>query len=74
MECNQCPPTFYDPIIKETIHHILTEGKKTNKESISNTEISDTIAKIPLFIQYRGKVTENLLKIYTSVRHHVQLL
>ena len=28
MECNQYPPTFYDPIIKETIHSILTEGKK----------------------------------------------
>ena len=62
MECNQYLPTFYDPIIKETIHSILTEGKKTNKESISNTEISDTIAKRPLFIQYRGKVTEQFAK------------
>ena len=62
MECNQYQHTFYDLIIKETIHNILTDGKKTNKELISSTEISDTIAKRPLFIKYRGNVTEQFVK------------
>ena len=55
---NQYPPTFYDPIIRETLESIIRSGvvKKTEKpEEQSSTKTK----KASLKIQYRGKVTED---------------
>ena len=50
-----------------------TKVKKKNNELINLVETSDIIAKQPLFIQYRGKVTEQFAKnLPINVRHQVQ--
>ena len=57
LERNQYPPTFYDPIIRETLEQIL--GPQTEEESQNTTEPSAKTGRIPLIVQYRGKCTED---------------
>lgn len=57
LEKNQYPPTFYDPIIKQTLDSIIGEVQHpTEKSSIQSNTRS---GKVTLFIQYRRKCTED---------------
>ena len=58
LELNQYPPTFYDPIIRETLENIIRadvqeKAEKPEEQSPSRSK------KASLIIQYRGKVTED---------------
>ena len=56
-EKNQYPPSFYGPIIKQTLDSIVGEIKHpTEKSSIQSNTRS---GKVALFIQYREKGTED---------------
>ena len=57
LERNQYPPTFYDPIIKDTLHNILEQQETQDKGETATPEKSTR--KYPLVIQYRGKCTED---------------
>ena len=50
---NQYPPEFYDPIINETLEHIITKRKKAEKPCF-NEEVT---GKGLFYIQYRGPET-----------------
>ena len=57
LESNQYPPTFYHPIIQETLENIVNP-----KEKLQSTEPSDNsgkAGKTRLRVQYRGKCTED---------------
>ena len=56
-EKNQYPPSFYGPIIKQTLDSIVGEVKHPTEKSLiqSNTRSG----KVALFMQYRGKCTED---------------
>ena len=57
LEKNQYPPSFYDPTIKKTLDSIIGEVKHpTEKSSIQSNTRS---GKVALFIQYRGKCTDD---------------
>ena len=71
LERNQYQPDFYEPIIHKSLQNILGQpNKDTNNITTNNTEqmqneqdtIKETIPKKLVFIQYRGKVTENFAK------------
>ena len=59
LERNQYPPAFYEPIIEQTLTNII-ESKQTEKNVPKNASCNaeETIEKRLLFIQYRGKTTE----------------
>ena len=67
---NQYPPTFYEPIIKEALNKILTT--KTTSPLINSTkegnQPSESTSKHMIFIQYRGKCTED----YARALHHLK--
>ena len=57
LELNQYPPTFYNPIIRETLENIIIP-----KEKPQDTEPKDNsgkAGKTRLRVQYRGKCTED---------------
>ena len=54
LECNQYPPNFYDPIIKDSLNTILRKCQQAEHPSEENT----TTKKFPLMIQYSGKCPE----------------
>ena len=54
LEKNQYPPSFYDPIIRDSLTNIIERPKKTVTETSEKTA-----RKYPLIIQYRGKCTED---------------
>ena len=57
LEKNQYPPSFYDPITKQTLDSIVGEVEHpTEKSSIQSNTRS---GKVALFIKYRGKCTED---------------
>ena len=58
LELNQYPPTFYDPIIRETLENIIQASAKEKTEKFEEQSSSQT-KKASLKIQYRGKVTED---------------
>ena len=59
LEGNQYPPQFYEPILEQTIDKILCKDKE--KELVGNEQESqnEAIQKKMIFIQYRGKITED---------------
>ena len=60
LEKNQYPPSFYDPIIKQTLDSIVGVVKHpTEKSSIQSNTRS---GKVALFIQHRGKCTEDYVR------------
>ena len=66
LEKNQYPPAFYDPIIMQTLDKIMelnsTSQSKESAELREETKTEDPespIQKRMLFIQYRGKCTED---------------
>ena len=64
LERNQYPPTFYNPIIRQTLEKILTKPPVASVESSSQS--STEPAKFRLNIQYRGKCTRTTREPYTS--------
>ena len=67
LEKNQYPPDFYEPIIKKALQDIVggSEDKSTSStgetSSLQNeeAETADPVPKKLLFVQYRGKCTED---------------
>ena len=67
LERNQYPPDFYEPIIEKSLEKIIGEPNNTTTndtihENTSHTQTEETVPKKLLFIQYRGKDTENFAK------------
>ena len=63
LERNQYPPTFYDPIIRETLTKIV-EPPPTAPAQVREDEGSkkaEETSKHMIFLQYRGKCTERAL-------------
>ena len=54
LENNQYPSHFYDPIIEKTLNRIRAPEEKENEN-----EDEDTPEKKLVFVQYRGKVTDD---------------
>ena len=65
LECNQYPPTFYNPIIKQTLDSIITPEKEPPTPMDKKQEPSQ---KFPVIIQYRGKCSEE----YARSLHKIQ--
>ena len=59
LQDNQYPPSFFDPIIKQTLHSIFETKEKSDGEDTEKEEEED---RKMLFVQYRGKVSENYEK------------
>ena len=66
LERNQYPPTFYEPIIKQTLDRISNEPE--NKVADTSTQSQAKYDKKPLIIQYRGKCTED----YARALHKIE--
>lgn len=62
LQNNQYPPSFYNPIIERTLNKIL-QIKETNEQQ---QEAEPEGEKKLVFLQYRGKVTENFER---SLKH-----
>jgi len=76
LEKNQYPPAFYEPIIKEALNNIikeegreeqLEEEQEENKSDVPETvagtpEEGTTAPKQLLFVQYRGKASEDFAR------------
>ena len=67
LERNQYPPTFYDPIIKETLEKIFTSESKSKETTPQNSSTVKT-EKFLLKVQYRGKCTDD----YARALHKAQ--
>ena len=59
LERNQYPPAFYDPIIAETINNIVADPLPPVVATSSDHNTEESTPKSLLFVQYRGKTTED---------------
>ena len=64
LEKNQYPPTFYEPIIDQTLNSIImnerqSEADKPSMDNNTNNDTGAAVEKRMIFIQYRGKCTED---------------
>ena len=64
LERNQYSPSFYNPIIKETLENIFRKSSKAAEDTLTSSNESSTtpleeVPKRGIFIQYRGKCTED---------------
>ena len=67
LEQNQYPPAFYEPIIEQTLNQIIRGSQEgvtdtvPPNDSVTQEEVvePDSIQKRLIFIQYRGKCTED---------------
>ena len=64
LERNQYPPTFYEPVIRQALNDIL----KVSEDQRPQEKEINAIERKPLFIQYRGKCTEE----YARAMHKIQ--
>lgn len=68
LEQNQYPPNFYEPIIEKAIEKILFPADPENGNHNGNTpEQADTTPKKLIFIEYRGKVTDNYCRALRKI-------
>ena len=74
LERNQYPPAFYEPIIEQAINNILSSSDETAAETpASETPASETAENSPsvpkkqLFIQYRGKASEDFARTLHNI-------
>jgi len=74
LERNQYPPAFYEPIIEQAINNILSSSDETATETpILETpaseaaENSPSVPKKQLFIQYRGKASEDFARALHNI-------
>ena len=75
LENNQYPPAFYNPIIEETITGLIENrpGSKS-KEMNRNEDPKESIKKKLVFVQYRGKVTEDFARALHRIKAPVTLV
>ena len=63
LERNQYPPAFYEPVIEKAINDILkTSEKKLTADQEEPTTSQEKAPKKLLFLQYRGKATEDFAR------------
>ena len=66
LERNQYPPMFYNPIIEETLNHIVDKENMVEAAATSSSEQQaqdeDVVPKRLFFLQYRGKVSEDFVR------------
>ena len=67
LERNQCPPTFYEPIVKESLNRIINQPG-VEQTSTKPQEKVEKVEKKSLIIQYRGKCTED----YARALHKIE--
>ena len=58
LERNQYPPTFYEPIVKESLDRIINQPVVEQ----TSTKPQEKVEKKSLIIQYRGKCTEDYVR------------
>ena len=58
LERNQYPPTFYEPIVKESLDRIINQPGVEQ----ASTRPLEKVEKKSLIIQYRGKCTEDYVR------------
>ena len=59
LEMNQYPPTFYHPIIEQTITKIQAAPSNPAQSANSSETVASELPARMVFIQYRGRETEN---------------
>ena len=60
LEQNQYPPQFYEPIIEQTITKLVENQQNEDRIAAeTNDDETKVVPKKMIFIQYRGKVTED---------------
>ena len=67
LENNQYPPAFYNPIIEDTITRLINSNEEKERGEQKNADKDDNLQKKMIFIQYRGKVTED----YARALHRI---
>ena len=69
------PPSFFDPIIKKTLESIIRQTKhvEKNKGEENNEEKSENEMKT-VFINYRGRVSENFEKALKKLDVPVKII
>ena len=70
LERNQYPPSFYDPIILDTIEKLV--NPLNNKATDDKPESDCTTKKVHLVLQYRGLPTENFIKQLKQAKAPIQ--
>ena len=59
LEHNQYPPTFYQPIIRETLNKLIIESKTISDNNKQDPSQQSKVDKCKILVQYRGKITED---------------
>ena len=79
MERNQYPPDFYEPIIQKALDKILNADdtlndnekdnsiEKQNGDESSDAEAQEPIRKKLVFLEYRGKVTDDYCRALRKI-------
>ena len=65
LEKNQYPPDFYEPIIENALNKIMGVETEQIEQSTSGNEVNveePALQKKLIFVEYRGKVTEDLCR------------
>ena len=65
LECNQHPPAFYVPIIKQALDTII--GASAGLSPDSQPSENQKSEKVPIMVQYRGKCTENYVRVLHKI-------
>ena len=65
LEKNQYPPTFYEPIIRRALNDIL--GVSSDQQPVPQGQ-NTGIERKPIFIQYRGKYTEDYARALHKIK------
>ena len=66
LEKNQYPPTFYEPIIRQALYNILNSDLE-NQPPLQ-TNVQNQIEKKNIFVQYRGKSTEEYARALHKIK------
>ena len=70
LEKNQYPPTFYDPVIKETLESIIIPKKGTAEIESNNNHQTN----VKLVMQYRGTPTEKFISQLKRAKVPIQVV
>ena len=62
LERNQYPPQFYNPIIKQALLKIIKPDEEKERTTAALEEDKEAIPRKMIFLQYRGKVTEDFCR------------
>lgn len=65
LERNQYPPQFYEPIIHQALEKLIVKSQQDNHQAAGENESQekpDEVPKLMIFLQYRGKVTEDFCR------------